>query len=98
MDDQVAGTQTNNPMPEQIVLPFSKRHPGGVVDSLAGADRHADSHLPGTHDHVSSVIEDENRDGPDNQKSYGNEKVASGIDPNVEETYNPDNVVPYSPQ
>src|SRR5262249_10306299 len=73
MDDHVARTQADDPMSEQVVLPFGERHPRGVVDRFAGADGQANADLAGSHNYVSSVVKDENRDGPDYKKRSRNE-------------------------
>ena len=52
VDDQVAGTEPHDPVPEQVVLALLEGHAGRVVDRLAGADdpirgpRPVDQELP----------------------------------------------------
>src|SRR5262249_38950507 len=66
-DDQVARTQAEDDVAEQVgPLPL-QRQAGGVVDLLATTDLGADLELAGLEDYVGLLVEHQDGDQPDNE-------------------------------
>src|SRR5262249_51700873 len=93
-DDQIAGAEAQDHVPEQIAALLLDGHAGGVVSGFAFADLQTHAELPRREHHVNLLIEQEGDDAPQDQKHDGDEQVAAHVDADIQETEVGQNGVP----